>query len=312
MNGMQPINTNRVEGREKLIGLLGDLPKCSRGTVDARLIDTEDFGAFTLEKLTLDLNGIEPVPAFFAKPKGAEGKLPVVLFSHSHGGFYHNGKNELLNGAEYLKKPSYAEALTREGYAALCIDAWCFGERRGRTESQIFKEMLWNGRVLFGMMTYDSMRAVDYLFTRDDVDSSSIAAMGISMGGLTSWWVTALDTRIKVCIDICSLTDFHTLIEQNGLDYHGIYYYVPGLLKHFTTAGINALIAPRPHLSLGGRYDPLVPYAGSLKIDKELKEVYKSFGAREGAWQMKTYPCGHLETTEMRQEALSFLRMWLI
>jgi len=300
----------QMQERKKLKLLLGDLPQGLGENVTANLIGTEEYDGCILEKLVLGLNGTEPVPAYFIKPKGAVGKLPVVLFSHSHGGNYQNGKDELIRGASYLKKPVYAEALTKEGYAALCIDAWCFGERRGRTESQTFKDMLWNGRVLFGMMVFDNMRAVDYLTSREDVDSGRIAAMGISMGGTMSWWLAALDTRIKVCADMCSLTDFHTLSELNGFDHHGIYYYIPRLLKHFTTAGISALIAPRPHLSLSGIYDPLVPYEGTLKIDRELREIYKSYGA-EDAWQLKTYPCGHIETAEMRAEILAFLRKWL-
>lgn len=68
------------------------------------------------------------------------------------------------------------------------------------------------------------------------------------MGGTMAWWSAALDERIKVCIDICSLTDYQTLIDVNGLSHHGIYYYIHGLLKHFTSTDINALIAPRPHL----------------------------------------------------------------
>lgn len=311
MNVMYAETKEQLENRRKFLSLLGDLPQCPRDKVDAYLVETEEFKTFTLEKLTLELNGIEPVPAYFVKPKGAKGKLPVVLFNHSHGDHYENGKDELVYGVEYLKKPNYAEVLAKEGYGVLCIDAWCFGERRGRTESQIFKDMLWNGRVMFGMMVYDSMRAVDYLFSRDDVDSSRIATMGISMGGLMSWWLSALDTRVKVCIDICSLIDFQTLSEQNGFDRHGIYFYVPSLLKHFTTSRINALIAPRPHLSLGGRYDPLVPYLGCLRVNNELCEIYKSCGM-ERAWEMKSYPCGHMETAQMRQETLAFLRKWLI
>lgn len=300
----------QLDSRIELLGLLGELPQCLGDRVEVRLFGTEEFEAFTLERLTLDLNGIEPVPAYLVKPKGAEGRLPVVLYNHSHGGNYQNGKDELIYGAGYLQKRSFAEALTGEGYAALCIDAWCFGERRGRTETQIFKEMLWNGRVLFGMMAYDSMRAVDYLHTREDLDCSRIAALGLSMGGTMAWWLSALDERIKVCVDICSLTDFHTLSELNGYDCHGIYYYIPGLLKYFTTAGINALIAPRPHLSLCGAYDQLVPHAGVAKIDRELKDIYMRHAA-ESAWQLKTYPCGHFETAEMRYELLAFLKKWL-
>ena len=307
---MHKENKVQSENRLKLLGLLGDLPQSPRGEVTARLLDTEQHEAFILEKIILDLNGLEPVPAYFVKPKGAAGKLPVILYNHSHGGNYQTGKDELIHGAAYLKKTSFAEAFAKEGYAVLCIDAWCFGERRGRTETQVFKDMLWNGRVLFGMMAYDSMRAVDYLFTREDVDNSRIATMGLSMGGTMAWWLAALDERIKVCIDLCSMTDFHTLSELNGFDGHGIYYYVPGLLKHFTTAGINALIAPRPHLSMSGAYDPLVPYAGTVKIDNEMNKIYKNYGA-EGAWQLRTYPCGHFETAEMRSEMLAFLRKWL-
>ncbi|MEH7096522.1 hypothetical protein [Neobacillus vireti] len=53
-------------------------------------------------------------------------------------------------------------------------------------------------------------------------------------------------------MDICCLTDYQALMEEDGLDGHGIYYYVPELLNHFTASEINALIAPRAHLGLAG------------------------------------------------------------
>jgi len=220
------------------------------------------------------------------------------------------GKDELLEGRAGQQKPPYAEELTSRNFAALCIDTWLFGERRGRTESELFKEMLWHGRVLWGMMVYDSLRAVDYLCTRSDVDANRLATLGKSMGSTMSWWIAALDTRIKVCIDICCLTDFHALIEARGLDGHGIYYYVPSLLKHFTTSDINALVAPRPHLSVAGNNDPLTPPRGLDRIDSELKQVYAEMG-RLDAWQLKRYEIAHFETAETRAEVLSFLQEWL-
>ena len=48
---------------------------------------------------------------------------------------------------------------------------------------------------------------------------------------------------------------------------------VPGLLKHFTTADINALICPRAHLSLAGVYDRLTPPAGLHRVDAALQQV---------------------------------------
>jgi dienelactone hydrolase len=163
---------------------------------------------------------------------------------------------------------------------------------------------------MWGMMVYDSLRAIDYLVSRSDVDPGRLGTMGLSMGSTMAWWVAALDTRIKVCVDICCLTDFQALIETRGLDGHGIYYYVPGLLKHFTTAQINALMAPRPHLSLAGEFDPLTPPAGLDRIDAELRGVYQREGAPE-AWRLSRYRIGHFETAAMRVETLSFLERWL-
>jgi dienelactone hydrolase len=170
--------------------------------------------------------------------------------------------------------------------------------------------MLWQGQVLWGMMVYDSLRAIDYLATRDDVDLGRIATLGLSMGSTMAWWVAALDERVKVCIDLCCLTDFQALIETRALDSHGVYYYVPGLLNRFSTADINALIAPRPHLSLAGNYDRLTPPAGLDRIDAALRRVYADHGAPE-AWKLRRFETGHFETAAMRAEILAFLTRWL-
>ncbi|MDH7602529.1 MAG: acetylxylan esterase [Armatimonadota bacterium] len=295
--------------RDALYALLGDLPPRDR-PVDAEFVDEQDRGSYILEILTLDLNGIEPVPAYFVKPKNASGPRPTILYNHAHGGEYKLGKEELVSGRPALQNPPYAEVLTSMGYNALCIDTWCFGHRWGRTESAIFKEMLWRGQVLWGMMVYDSIKAVDYLCTREDVDKSRIGTLGLSMGSTMAWWTAALDERISCCVDICCLTDFHALIDVRGLDSHGLYYYVPGLLKEWTTAKINALIAPRPHLALAGIYDILTPVHGLDRIDAELRRVYESLGASD-AWKLVRYPCGHVETHAMRKEVVRWLKKWM-
>lgn len=295
--------------RLALYGLLGDLPD-PRRPVGATPVGEEDRGAYVLERLLLDLNGLEPVPASFARPREPGGRRPVVLYHHAHGGDYALGKDELLAGRRQLQAPPYAAALTARGYAALALDAWAFGERRGRSESELFKETLWRGQVLWGLMVYDSLRAIDYLATRADVDAGRLATLGLSMGSTMAWWVAALDERVAVCVDLCCLTDFQALLETRGLDGHGIYYYVPGLLKHFGTADINALIAPRPHLSLAGTFDRLTPPARLERVDRALRRVYAELGAPE-AWRLLRYDCGHFETAAMRAAVLAFLARWL-
>jgi len=303
------MKSDKEARRKELYFLLGDLPD-RRRKITATTVAEEERESYVLEKLVLDLNGIEDAPAYFVRPQERKGRLPAILYNHAHGGDYLLGKDELLNGRGALQQPPYAEELTRRGYAALCIDTWAFGDRRGRTESEIFKEMLWIGQVMWGMMVFDSLRAIDYLVSRPDVDSSRIGTMGISMGSTMAWWVAALDTRIKVCVDMCCLTDFQVLIETRGLDRHGIYYYVPGLLKHFSAADINCLIAPRAHLGLAGNFDPLTPPAGLDRIDAQLRRAYRSEGAA-GAWKLLRYDTGHYETAAMRKEVVSFLEKWL-
>jgi len=295
------------KSRRKLYGLLGRLPE-RRRPVSGKCFSVEDRGAYILERLTLDLNGIERVPAYFIKPKNRKEKTPVVVFNHCHGGMYDLGKDELLKGWPGLK--SYPDEFSKLGFSVLAIDAWNFGDRSGRDETVLFKELIWKGQVLWGLMVYDSIKAIDYLATRQDVDTRRIGTIGTSMGSTMAWWLAALDTRVKVCVDICCLTDFESLIETRGLNGHGIYYYVPSLLEHFDTASINALIAPRAHLSLAGNYDILTPPAGLDKIDARLKQRYEQFGATEN-WVLKRYQVGHRQTPEMQYEAIEFLKKHL-
>ncbi len=306
---MEPAVQSIAARRRELYALLGDLPdrrrpiggsKRSEATRDGMLVETWD----------LDLNGLETVPAYLARPASASGRTPAVVFNHSHGGGYTIGKQELLDGRSYLHPVPYAKALTGLGCTVLCIDHWVFGERSHTSELDTFKAMLWQGRVLWGMMVYDSLRAVDWLAARADVDASRIATVGMSMGSTMAWWLAALDERIKVTVDICCLTDFHTLLARKGLGGHGVYYYVPGLLKHFTTSQINAMIAPRAHLGLAGVQDKLTPVEGLDIIERDVTRVYADAGHPE-RWKLLRYDVGHQETPEGRQEVLAFLQRFL-
>jgi len=279
--------------RRELYGLLGDLPERDR-PIGGRSLGPEERRGYTLERLLLDLNGVEAVPAYFLRPPGATGPLPTILYHHAHGGDFVLGKDEVTIGRPHLQAQPYAEALTARGYAVLALDAWGFGERRGRTESELFKAMLWRGQVLWGMMVYDNIRSIDYLATRSDVDLSRLATLGLSIGSTMAWW----------------LADFQALIDMQLLDRHGLYYYVPSLLKRFDTAGINALIAPRPHLGLAGNFDRLTLPAGLDRIDRALHAVYAAHGAVD-AWELRRFETGHFETAAMRVAVLDWLARWL-
>jgi len=295
--------------RRELYALLGDLPDRKR-PISGKKRNEQERDGYILETWDLDLNGIETVPAYLARPRTISGRVPGVLFDHSHGGGYKIGKQEFIEGRSYLQPTPYAKELTDLGYVALCIDSWIFGERSHTTEADMFKAMLWRGQVLWGMMVYDHLRALDYLLTRPEVDPQRIATVGMSMGSTMAWWLGALDERIKVTVDINCLTDFQALLARKALSLHGLYYFVPGLLNHFTTAQINALIAPRAHLGLAGLRDKLTPVEGLDVIDRELQQVYAKLGHPE-RWKLLRYDVEHQETPEGRQEIIAFLKKFL-
>ena len=336
-----------IEKRERLYELLGPLP-ARNAAISSETLWIEEREGYILEKLLLTISDessrslfSEKIPAYFAKPKTAASSggsaaggdtapaddaaapagLPAVLFCHSHGG-YELGKDELIKGISYMYKVPYVEDLTRAGYAVLSFDFWCFGERRkdfhpeitsthtSITESEVFKDMLWQGEVLWGHMVYDGLKAFDYLASRPEVDASRVASLGMSMGSTLSWWLAALEPKIKVCVDLCCLTDYDALAANNGFDLHGLYYFVPGLRREFTTSDINCLIAPRPHLGTVGFYDPLTPTPGVMKIEREVTAYYDTFGA-EDHFRVLRYPVAHQETEVMRQDVMDFLEEYM-
>jgi len=300
--------TSVNEQEDRLLRLLGDLPR--RGAIGSVLLKEEICEGFRLQTVLLELGDAEKAAVSVALPADREGPYPLVVFNHSHGGNYARGRGEFIRGSEYLQQPSFARTLTGMGYAACCVDMRGFNERSGKTESELVKEALWQGRVLWGMMLYDNRSLLDYMCGRPDIDESRIATVGMSMGGMMAWWLAAIDERVKAIVDICGQVDAHTLIAKRGLDHHGFYSYVPGLLKHFTTLDIQKRIVPRPRLSLTGVHDRLCPPEGVAMLAEGLREAYEAAGCPE-RWQTLETGGGHMETMEMRAAWQSFLTRYL-
>lgn len=306
------LRDRQFQRRQELLGLLGDLPGEIEPT--ARLLRVERFSTFDLEHLELAINGIEPVPAFLLLPHRRPQPAPALLYLHAHFDQYDIGKEELLVGRPGLAP--YAPVLAEMGIVTLALDSWCFGGRNhhadGRQgEHDTFKRMLWFGQVLWGMMLFDEYQAISYLSGRPEVDPHRIGTFGMSMGATKSWWLAALDPRVAVCGNLCCLTDFQELLRTEHLSGHGIYYYVPRLLKHFQTADILDLIVPRPHLSLNGRHDPLTPAAGVERLAEHLRHLYGRYG-HPGDARVELFDCGHEETPAMRQAVLEWLDRYLV
>jgi hypothetical protein len=303
----------QAQRRKELWNLLGDLPwDYQPGPV--KVLKTEKHDGYTLERLLLDLNGVEPVPALLLVPDKRAARASGLLYIHWHGGMYDLGKEQLLVGAD--AQPAYAPVCAEKGLVTLAIDSWCFGERKhddngSRGEADTFKYMLWKGQVLWGMMMFDEFRALDYLATRPEVDPNRLGVLGMSMGATKAWWLAALDPRVRACMDVCCLTDFQELIKIHNLSGHGIYYYVPSLLKHFQSEQINELIVPRARLSVNGRLDDLTPPAGVERIRDYLLPLYQKYGKSEDC-HIELFDCPHTELPAMRKLILAWMDNYLV
>jgi len=277
----------RPQIREALWSLLGDLPPAF--TPEAQIAYTVQKDGYQLKKL-LFANGLgAQVFAYLLLPDAVTQALPAVLYHHYHGNQYYLGKDELFLTRPDV--PALGPALARAGAVVLAIDAYGFGERQNQgpagkaetgfaTELSLFKQFLWQGRTLLGMMIHDDLLALNYLLSRADVDSSRVAAMGMSLGGTRTTWLAALDERISAVVPVAQMTRYHDYAQQGEYQHHGIYYYVPAALR----SGIDmehlvSLVAPRPQLILIGDSDPLSPLAGVRHIKQFASRIYGFYDA---------------------------------
>ena len=293
--------------RDELWRLLGPRPWREGGVAGERL-GTSLHGNAKVDRWRLHLNAEQPVPALLLRP-GNTTPGGVVVYCHAHGQRFDIGKDELLSGRPALQSPPYSQALAARGWAVLAIDHWGFGERQHPSERALVKRLLWQGATLWGWRVHDTLAALDWLRAQAGFESLPVVTLGLSMGSTMALWAAALDTRIAVCIDLCGAADYDALLHSGGFDLHGEYFFVPGLLRHgqgFTLGEIAALIAPRPHLSLAGRADPLTPPAGLASLDRTLRAAYAALGA-DAAWQQHLEDGGHAETPSMRSKVLSWL-----
>ncbi len=311
------------ELRRRLTTLLGELPPLFTPAPEVVLHEPRD--GYTLEKFAFD-NGVgDTVYGYLLLPEGDSGPRPAVLYHHYHGGNYPQGKEELLLAAFAPQGHGLipGEELARAGYVVLGIDAYAFGERRfqgpagdredGRVaEESLFKMFLWQGRTLWGMMVRDDRLALNYLLSRPEVDPARIATTGMSMGSTRSWWLAALDERISAVISVGCLTRYQNLIRAGRCRNHGIYYYVPNMLREqIDIESVVGLIAPRPHLTLTGDEDMGSPPDGVRTINEFQTRLYRLYGAEERFRGLLYEGVGHDYTEAMWAETLAWLERWI-
>lgn len=309
---------DRARVKRLVVASLVDVPP-RPSPLNARVVATDQKDGYRIEKFVFD-NGVDSmVPGYIAIPDHRQGRLPAILTMHGHG----STKDNMFG-----YKPTsqdVAGMLAKQGFVVLGIDNYFNGERRGTgpagnlemqergsdMEMSLFKLNLWLGRTLWGMMLRDEQIALDYLVSRPEVDPNRIGAQGMSMGSTRAWWLAAIDDRVKAVVGVACFTRYEDLIAIRALRAHGIYYFVPGLLKHFDSEGVMALLAPRPFLVLTGDRDAGSPPEGMKKLEEILTKIYKVHGKPE-AFQSVIYPAtGHVYNDDMKARMVAWFKKFL-
>ena len=241
-----------------------------------------------------------------ALPTGRMEPVPLVIAQHGIG-----SSPERVFG---LDDPSdiykgYGRRLVEEGFGVIAPMNISGGAPRARLE-RLCKLL---GKTLWGLEAYRTMRLLDYLETRDEIDVGRTAMYGISLGGAYAMFTTPLEPRIKAAV-VCAWFNQrrHKMAVDDPryscfLSVDEEHIWIPGWLREFSDSDLASLICPRPLLVEQGKADGIAWWPLMLQEYEETREHYKKLGLEERI-EIDLHDGGH----EIRlEQSLDFLKKWL-
>lgn len=265
--------TLQKNAREELWDMLGMKPQPVRSDLKVRITGQIEHEHFIVEKIIFESIPGLYVTANLYRPRIIEKPLPAILYVCGHATVEKNGYNYGAK-AHYQHHPAW---YARNGYVCLILDTVQLGEIEGIHHGTYRYNRWWwlsRGYTPAGVEAWNGIRAIDYLETRQDVDAQRIGLTGRSGGGATTWWVGALDERVKVIIPVSGITDLQNHIVDGCVEGHcDCMYFVNTYQWDFPKLGL--LIAPRPLLIANADEDAIFPLDGVYRTYREIKKIYQ-------------------------------------
>lgn len=293
--------------KEILMKTVGPFPE--KTPLNAKVTGVVKKEGYKIEKIIY-----ESMPGFYVTgclyiPEG-RGIKPAILFvsGHTQESFrYEAYQIMILN-------------LVKKGFMIFAIDPVSQGERvqlydseknasligpTTREHGYLGNQTLISGVSLARYFIWDGIRAIDYLLTRKEVDSSRIGVTGQSGGGTQASYIFAFDDRIKAGAPVNYITGFRRLLESIGPQdaeqnfYHGIY-------NGITHADFLEVRAPNPALISAGTRD-FFSIQGTRETYAEVINAYKAFDKEENIGLVED-DFGHGYTTKLREGIYAFFQ----
>lgn len=185
-------------------------------------------------------------------PDRIDGKAPAILNPHGH--WTHRA---------YDTQPQMRMiGLVKKGYIALMTDNIHAGD-------------LETGMCPIGLMTWQNMRALDYLCSREDVDADRLGITGASGGGQQTMYMMGLDERLRAAVPVVMASYFERILSPDS--WHCWCNHAPGIASDTDTIEILCGFAPKPALFICSSRDWTAKFPSEEY--KEVKKVWGLYGA---------------------------------
>ncbi|MEA1996556.1 MAG: acetylxylan esterase, partial [Gemmatimonadota bacterium] len=296
-----------AETKRKFLEMLGEFP-VERPPIEARLTGRVERPDYIIEKVLFEALPDYPVTALVYVPKNFKPPFPAFICPVGH-----SPAGKCVSRGRRL-------SLARKGYLVIAIDPIGLGERKPlvnpvtgkslvemREHSLLGHQTILTGTGLGMYFIWDGIRAIDYLCTREDVDTSRIACAGISGGGNVTSWLAAVDERIKVAMPVCHVTSnrrrWESLLaadaEQN---------LIPCIAGGLEYGDVLMLVAPRKLLIACTSRD-FFPIRGAYEAFHDAMRYYR-FLKISDRLKISEVPGGHSWPLAQRKNTYAWVNRW--
>ena len=255
--------------RRDLAGLLG-LPE--REPMRAKVTATREEGGVVVEDVIYLWAERAYVSANVVRPRSAAGRLPALVVPPGW-----------LGELKYECYKTFVDHMARKGYLLLFIDDPHVGQRIA-PYAGLYATAAAAGTQVMGIQVFDTLRGLDYLLTRSDVDPGRIGVAGLCQGSEQTWLAAALDDRFQVAVPVCGTTTYEgwaRMPSDTSVDLSDPSPYVAGVLRVTDWHEINACIAPRPVFIASNSGDNWWPVPGYNQVVATLDQVFRLYNKPE-------------------------------
>jgi len=294
--------------RKQMLEMLGLDPLPEKTDLKPVIAGKIHHDEFVVEKIHFQSRPGLYVTGNLYIPKDLEETAPAVLYVCGHGRIK---KNDISYGnkARFQHHPAW---FARHGYVCLIIDTLQLGEIEGTHHGTYRYKMWWwncRGYTPAGVEAWNCIRALDYLQTRKEVDADRIGVTGISGGGAYSWWISAIDERIKAAVPVAGITDLQNHVVDGCVEGHCDCMYLVNTYR-WDYPLVAALVAPRPLLVSNSDKDRIFPLDGVMRLQEKVRRMYRLAEADKNLGLHITEG-PHKDTQELRVHAFTWFNHFL-